>query len=169
MRKKGTGFEFPPRNPLPTKPLRAEICCLSPFFSRDIPGDCPQPRPSNQSRLVPKISSVEDDAKNRLPVSARHRSHCFRPPAPGLLPRSPAGARAPSRHPPRTPQLHPPVGKSTVIAINAVHHAFTQSKRLVVVCSPSRRPIARILPESPRVFARTLRDQARRTTYGSSG
>src|SRR5271154_6381730 len=30
-------------------------------------------------------------------------------------------------------------GKSTVIAIKAVHHAFTQPNRLVVVCSPSMR------------------------------
>jgi len=30
-------------------------------------------------------------------------------------------------------------GKSTLIAIKAVHHAFTQPRRLVVVCSPSMR------------------------------
>ena len=30
-------------------------------------------------------------------------------------------------------------GKSTVVAVKAVHHAYTQPKRLVVVCSPSLR------------------------------
>ena len=33
-------------------------------------------------------------------------------------------------------------GKSTVVAVKAVHHAFTQPQRLVVVCSPSLRQSA---------------------------
>jgi hypothetical protein len=51
----------------------------------------------------------------------------------------PAQARAADRIPARDPELHTPVGNSTVTAAKAVHAAITRAESLTVVVSPSAR------------------------------